>query len=305
MKKLLILLLIVLFAPQCVKADSFYYTMRVGEQKTLNVNPSTFLYPHISSYRWDAPSIGVHIVSGGWMDDKWCTIMADAPSNPGDRYEVTCRVYEKNPGSVVETLSTTYRFYITVEGNSPGGGGGGSGDGQMYPCTGTEPPYVLDIFETYPEEGATVSPENLELSFRCNNDLRTNIYNPYSFIHLVDDEGKTYGLKRHIVYVSQREDGSLYSTVYGFIFQDPYKEDMGYTLIIPVKSLFNSNGEYNSNEFRLHFRTSSASSIRDVESKKCFDIYDLKGHLVKKQAESTQGLPKGVYIINKRKVIIQ
>ena len=35
------------------------------------------------------------------------------------------------------------------------------------------------------------------------------------------------------------------------------------------------------------------------------DIYDLQGRIIRHQATSTNGLPKGIYLINHRKVVVK
>ena len=42
-----------------------------------------------------------------------------------------------------------------------------------------------------------------------------------------------------------------------------------------------------------------------VESPEVFDVYDLQGHKVRSKVTTTKGLPKGVYIIGNKKVIVQ
>ncbi len=304
MKRLLTLILTVLFASQCLKAEGYYYNIRVGQQKYLKVNPSSFLHPYITKYVWDAPSVGLYIVSGGWIHDDWCVVEGNVPSNLGDRYEVSCRIYERAPGSVVERVTQTVYFYITVEGIS-NGNGEGVDDGQLHPCTGGESPFVLDVFYTYPAEGDTIPPTDLIISFGCNNDLRTKVYNPYSFMYMEDENGKKYYPKSTVHAAYKNADESVYTIYKEINFKEPFEENMGYTYVIPVKSLFNSDSQYNSNEFRFSFRTGFASAIREVESKKLYDVYDLEGRLLRKHASSTDGLPRGVYIINKKKVIIK
>lgn len=50
----------------------------------------------------------------------------------------------------------------------------------------------------------------------------------------------------------------------------------------------------------------TSSSIRTIQNAdgKPFDIYDLNGRKVKAKATSTNGLPKGVYIIDRKKVVV-
>ena len=51
---------------------------------------------------------------------------------------------------------------------------------------------------------------------------------------------------------------------------------------------------------------SSASGIDDISNEsQTFDVYSLSGAMVKKGATSLNALPKGVYIVNARKVVIK
>ena len=50
---------------------------------------------------------------------------------------------------------------------------------------------------------------------------------------------------------------------------------------------------------------SQATDIKDMSNESsCFDIYDLQGRKVRTKTVSTDGLPKGIYIINGKKIII-
>ena len=50
---------------------------------------------------------------------------------------------------------------------------------------------------------------------------------------------------------------------------------------------------------------SQATDIKDMSNESsCFDIYDLQGRKVRTKTVSTEGLPKGIYIVNGKKIII-
>ena len=58
-------------------------------------------------------------------------------------------------------------------------------------------------------------------------------------------------------------------------------------------------------EFSFSFTTGDPTGIRDLTvDKQLFDIYNLQGHKVRSKVSTTEGLPKGVYIINGKKIII-
>lgn len=69
---------------------------------------------------------------------------------------------------------------------------------------------------------------------------------------------------------------------------------------------------YNRDEIssiRFDVRTEEANSIRLVEAAEAGDVpgavYSISGKLVRAHSESLEGLPKGIYIINKKKVVVK
>ena len=58
-------------------------------------------------------------------------------------------------------------------------------------------------------------------------------------------------------------------------------------------------------EFSFSFTTGDPTGIRDLNTdKQLLDIYNLQGHKIRSKVSTTEGLPKGVYIINGKKIII-
>lgn len=51
--------------------------------------------------------------------------------------------------------------------------------------------------------------------------------------------------------------------------------------------------------------TTSIDEIQGLDSTKPFNVYNLNGQMVKTNATTTDGLPKGVYIINGRKMVVR
>ena len=49
----------------------------------------------------------------------------------------------------------------------------------------------------------------------------------------------------------------------------------------------------------------TATGIETVSKMAAADIYTVDGHLVRKQATTTDGLKKGIYIINNHKIIVK
>ena len=49
----------------------------------------------------------------------------------------------------------------------------------------------------------------------------------------------------------------------------------------------------------------SPTGIENVNNDMSADVFDLRGNKVRSKATSLEGLPKGIYIINKRKVAVQ
>lgn len=58
-------------------------------------------------------------------------------------------------------------------------------------------------------------------------------------------------------------------------------------------------------EFTFKITATSASGINEITIDNPADVYDLQGNKVRSKATSTDGLSKGVYIINGQKVIVK
>lgn len=59
-------------------------------------------------------------------------------------------------------------------------------------------------------------------------------------------------------------------------------------------------------EIRFHIDTEVVDGIQDVELQPAVaNIYGMDGRLVRKDATSTEGLPKGMYIMNGKKLIVK
>jgi hypothetical protein len=60
-----------------------------------------------------------------------------------------------------------------------------------------------------------------------------------------------------------------------------------------------------SNIADVTFNITSTSGINEISAEKPATVYDLKGNQIRKNATSVEGLAKGVYIINNKKVIVK
>ena len=290
MKKLSLLLLAMVLSITSINAGQHHKSMIVGGLLRLEFSYLTFLYPYVCSYVWSVPSPGLYTISGGTGYD-YCTIGANLPTIGNNYYTVECRVYEKEPGAIVKTLAFIESFYITVESNNTG-----NGNGEYF---------YLDVFETIPTESATNVPIDTEIIYKCNNEISATYYDPYKFAYIVSESGdKVY--PRTSKYSHQvKSDGSKYTIFTYLTFDKQFEPNTLYTLILPVGSTFNTDGACNSNEFRLNFTTGTSTNISTVTNSDIpFDVYDLNGRKVRTYVRSTEGLPKGVYIINKQKVIV-
>jgi hypothetical protein len=59
-------------------------------------------------------------------------------------------------------------------------------------------------------------------------------------------------------------------------------------------------------EIRFYIDTEIVGDIDDVEQQPIVgDIYGMDGRLIRKQTASTEGLPKGMYIMNGKKVVVK
>jgi hypothetical protein len=59
-------------------------------------------------------------------------------------------------------------------------------------------------------------------------------------------------------------------------------------------------------EIRFYIDTEIVDDIDDVEQQPIVgDIYGMDGRLIRKQTASTEGLPKGMYIMNGKKVVVK
>lgn len=63
------------------------------------------------------------------------------------------------------------------------------------------------------------------------------------------------------------------------------------------------NTQYDLSE--SYFNITSTSGINEISAEKPATVYDLKGNQIRKNATSVEGLAKGVYIINNKKVIVK
>ena len=58
-------------------------------------------------------------------------------------------------------------------------------------------------------------------------------------------------------------------------------------------------------EIRFFIDTEVIDEVKPVEVPEVSDIYSLDGRLVRKNAASLEGLPKGLYIMNGRKMVVK
>lgn len=58
-------------------------------------------------------------------------------------------------------------------------------------------------------------------------------------------------------------------------------------------------------EIRFFIDTEIADEVKPVEVPEVADVYSMDGRLVRKNAASLEGLPKGLYIMNGKKMIVK
>ena len=170
-------------------------------------------------------------------------------------------------------------------------------------CTifvGKVPESAPKLVKTSPEDGATDVPLNVRpfMKFSEYTDLNRNLAGfDYLKIMLSDANGNFVERDRGV-------------EVTGSLFQLTPSEDlqpnMQYTMSIPAGYLRNiETGAVSAEEFSFSFTTGDPTGIRDLTvDKQLFDIYNLQGHKVRSKVSTTDGLPKGIYIINGKKIII-
>lgn len=141
------------------------------------------------------------------------------------------------------------------------------------------------------------------------------------------------------VTVESPEPKNVYSEQYGYTFKGVYgSEDMGaYGYFINDKLYWLKDKTMGSGSMRAYFKATSdnteagAKALANIsftkvyedsdsettgiveilsegtarESNTLFDIYNLNGIKVRRQATSTEGLPKGIYVVNGKKVTVK
>ena len=170
-------------------------------------------------------------------------------------------------------------------------------------CTiyvGKVPESAPKLVSTSPENGAKNVPLNVRpyMKFSEYTDLNRDLPGfDYLKIMLSDANGNFVERDRGV-------------EVTGSLFQLTPSEDlqpnMQYTMSIPAGYLCNTEtGAVSAKDFSFSFTTGDPTGIRDLTTdKQLFDIYNLQGHKIRSKVSTTEGLPKGVYIINGKKIII-
>ncbi len=159
-------------------------------------------------------------------------------------------------------------------------------------------PYLV---YTSPEDGATDVPLNVRpyMKFSEYTDLNRDLAGfDYLKIMLSDADGNFVERSRGV-------------EVTGELIQLTPSEDLQpttrYTMSIPAGYLHNiKTGAVSTQDFSFSFTTGTSTGIQTVGTDtKTYDIYNLQGHKIRSKVSTTDGLSKGIYIINGKKMVVQ
>ena len=106
-------------------------------------------------------------------------------------------------------------------------------------------------------------------------------------------------------------DGNTYRVVVYSLGNQAYSGNQGELLSIQVSGtgdididniLFVTTGQNEKQFASLHSSTTGINAVKEIET---MDIYSIDGRLVRKQANKTNGLKKGIYIVNGKKQVVR
>lgn len=290
-RKYLIMLFLAFVAILPVKA-SVYYTMTVGQIKTLTVYASPSSNHYVSSYHWSFPGVGVTCVGGGSYFDSSCSIQAILPTKyvTEGKVMVRCSWYQKEFGSMIERFGGDEFFYITVNESSSGGGeDGGSmievlssslADGEMDVALDVKPKLVFNQAVSGNIKSSSSQRARLEAS---NGSI---IYFNIHYSSVIHPDGTSEG---EATYTPQKalQPATLY------------------TFILPKGTIVDRSDAPNANEYRFSFTTKAADGPAtsiiigyEQESKYKRSIYNIEG---KKETS----LRKGINIVKGKKIFVK
>lgn len=289
-RKYLVMLFLAFVAVLPAKATS-YYTMNVGEVKTLYVHASPFSNHYVSSYHWWFPGVGVTCVSGGSYYDSSCSVQAILPTKyvTGGRVLVRCSWYQKEFGSYVETFGGDEFFYITVNESSSGGGEEGGS--------------MIEILSSSPsDEDVDVALDvKPKLVFnQAVSDNRNSSSSQWARLEAID--GTRINFNTHYTSVINPDGTSEGEAI--FTPQKTLQPATRYTFILPKGAIVDKSGIPNANEYRFSFTTKASddptTSIigNELKNKSKHTIYNMEG---KKQSS----LRTGINIVNGKKILVK
>ena len=129
------------------------------------------------------------------------------------------------------------------------------------------------------------------------------------------------GKSKHTLEIAEQSTAGVYKLLSYSSSNQPFKENSGTIVTIKVKASSDFTGgtatisgialtdnsspanEFNPSDVTINI--TSTAGINEISAEKPATVYDLKGNQIRKNATSVDGLAKGVYIINNKKVIVK
>ncbi len=268
-------------------AQTFYYTLKKGETKVLNVNAHPRSNYYVSSYRWALPNTYITQLSGGSFSDSSCKILAanSTKNIAGNRILVSCTWYQKEKNAIVETLGGNVWFYITIN------------EEDTSTPSGTSNIKVLDSTPVDGEENVSTDAK-ITLKF---NQAVSNVPSASidQWCRLETEDGqKTYVNSQftNSIYADGKSEGCAVFTP-----QQQLRPSTRYTFIMPSGCIKNQAGELNSNKFQFSFVTADEQSVTNINN--IFNSYSNSPKIFNINGLQLKTLQKGINIIDGKKVI--
>ena len=154
----------------------------------------------------------------------------------------------------------------------------------------------LELVKTEPEDGAINVPLNVHPTMHFSTDARTYRNTDYSKIKLTKDDG------------TEIARGPLCSgNGYWIEPNEPLEPNTHYTFTIGAGVFYDpATVSPTKEDFSFSFTTVDPTGIQTVGTDtKTYDIYNLQGHKIRSKVSTTDGLSKGIYIINGKKMVVQ
>ncbi len=127
------------------------------------------------------------------------------------------------------------------------------------------------------------------------------------------------GKSKHTLEIAEQSTKGVYKLLSYSSSNQTYKESSGTIVTVKVKATADFAGgtatisgitlsTAEAVQFTpadVEFKIGNTTGINEISAEKPATVYDLKGNQVRKNATSVEGLSKGVYIINNKKVIVK